>query len=51
MITIMIYASNIYEIIMMFTILSILTFIFINMTIRNNRNYKDYDYVGAHRAW
>ena len=44
----MIYASNIYEIIVMFIILSIL--IIIHMTIRNNRNCKDYDYVGAHGA-
>ena len=49
MITIMIYASNINEIIVMFISLSIR--IIIDMTIRNNRNYKDYDYVGAHGAW
>ncbi len=48
MITIMTYASNINEIIVMFIILSIR--IIIDMTIRNNRNYKDYDYVSAHGA-
>ena len=45
MIAIMIYASNSYGIIMMFIIN-----IIINMIIRNNHHYKDYDHVDAHGA-